>query len=80
VLYLFLIASIPTGTAHSSCGSITPLCIDLSTFCLNLQLILAVLDNASIRLLHLSVVNFMCSVNLILLSIIVPNCFILSTC
>jgi len=60
VFYSFLIASIDTGTAYSSCGSIAPLYIVFRASCLSLQLILAELDNAFISLVHLSVMNFMC--------------------
>jgi len=58
VLYSFLIASIDTGTAYSSCGSIAPLYIAFSDSCLSLPIILAELDNAFISLVHLSMMNF----------------------
>ena len=80
VLYSFLIASINTGTAYSSCGSIAPLYIVFKASCLSLQIILADLDNAFINLVHLSVLNFTCSVILNLFSIIMPKCHIFSTC
>jgi len=46
----------------------------------NLQLILADIDKAFFDLVHLSVMYFMRSVYLNLLSIIMNNYFILSTC
>ena len=64
VLYWFLISSIRTGTAYSSCGSIPPLYIAFRASCLRLQLILAELDDAFISFVHLSVMNFVCYVNL----------------
>ena len=80
VLYSFLIGSIHTDTAYSSCGSIAPFHIVSRASCLGLQIILADIDNDFINLVHLSVMNFMCPVNLNLLSIVMPKCFILSTC
>ena len=66
----FLMGSVHTGAAYSSCGSTAPLCIVFSSSCFIPQLILANLDNAFISLVHL---YFICLLNLNLLSIIVPK-------
>ena len=80
LLHSFLMDSTHTGAAYSSCGSIAPLYIVFSASCFSPQFNLAALDNAFINLVHLSVMYFMCSLNLNLLSIIIPKYFILSTC
>ena len=73
-------ASAHTGAAYSSCGSIAPLYIVLSASCFSPQFKHADLDNAFINFVHLSVVYFICSLKLNLLSIIIPRYLILSTC
>ena len=78
-LHSFLMGSMHTGAAHSSCGSVAPLYIAVSASRLCPQLILADLHNAFISLVHLPVTYFICSLNLNLLSIIIPKYFILST-
>ena len=80
LLLSFLMASIHADAVYRSYGSIALLCIVFSVSCLSPQLIFADLDDAFIGLVHLSVMYFMFSVNLNLLSIIMPKCFILSTC
>jgi hypothetical protein len=61
LLYSFLMDSIHTGAAYSSCGSIALLYIVFSASCFSPQLILADLDKAFISLVQLSVMYFMCS-------------------
>ena len=80
LLHFFIMDSTHTGAAYSSCGSIEPLYIVFSASCFSPQFNLADLDNAFINLVHLSVMYFMCSLNLNLLSINIPKYLILSTC
>ena len=57
LLHSFLMDSIHTGAACSSCGSIAPLYIVFSASCFSPQLIVADLDNAFISLVHQSVMH-----------------------
>jgi hypothetical protein len=63
---------IRTCAAYSSCGTIAAWYIITGALCFSRQLILADLDNAFIILVYLSVMYFICSLNLNLLSIIIP--------
>jgi hypothetical protein len=57
LLHSFLMDSINTGAAYSSCGSTAPLYIVFSASCFSPQLILADLDNVFIRLVQLLVTH-----------------------
>jgi len=80
LLHSLLMDSVHTVAAYSRCGSIAPLFIVFSASCLTPQAILADLDSAFISSVHLPVMYFICSLNVSLLSIIIPKYFILSTC
>jgi hypothetical protein len=80
LLLSFLMDTIHTDAAYSSCGSIASCYIVLSASCLSPQLIHADTDNAFISLVRLSVMYFIRSLNLNLQSIIISKYFTLSTC
>ena len=80
LLHSLLMSSVHNGAAYKNCGIIAQFYIVFSASCLSPQFILANIDKAVINFLHLSVMYFMCSVYLNLLSIIMPMYIILSTC
>jgi len=80
LLYSFFIESIHTGALYSNCGNIAPLYIIFSASWFSPQIIIAYFDRAFINLVLLSVIYGTYSLNLNLLSIIMPRYFSLSTC
>ena len=80
LLQFFSMALTHTGAPYSIIGSMAPLQMVLSASCLSPQFSFADFANVCINVVHLFVVEIICSLKLSLLSIVIPKYLMFLTC